>query len=174
MLSNVIKLYYTTEGLWKRLMKYPQFLISPCFTPFLFEGYKSTNQLGQYKLKIWIWGGIINAIYVGCLSQCILCITGYYKGVHQWKFGDHFVENVEFQILCCPFPNPCINMSEAELDSKEESMTALDKPKNEVYWYTRRGETRIRLLGSIPQICGLKSQVFLLYLQSFRFHSIKN
>ena len=235
-LINVIKLYSTTKGLWKHLMKYPQFLISPCFTPFLFEGYKCTNQPGQYKLKIWKWGSIINAIYIGCLPQCILCITDYYKGIHQWKFGNHhFVEKLEYHkissyisgiprgvedyennnalfksnygntvfaiitatlsltlitvffgsgtlfkekgihcrcltILCCPFPNPCINISEAELDSKEESMTTLDKPKTEVYWYTHRGETRMKLLGSITENRGFKSQVFLLYLQSVRFY----
>ena len=237
-LINVIKLWSTTEGLWTHLMKYPQFLISPCFTPFIFEGYKSTNQPRQYKLKIWKWGSIINAIYIGCLPQCILCVTDYYKGIHQWEFGKHVEERNEFRnitdpltdishrlvrkadedyennnalfksnygntvfaiitaslfltliavffgsgtlfkekgihcrcltILCCPFPNPCINISEPELESKVESTTPVEKPKNEVYWYTRRGETKIRLLGSTPEKRSFKSQVSL-YLQSVCF-----
>ena len=53
----------------------------------MFEGNQSTNQPGGPKLKIWKWGTIINAIYIGCIPQLILCITDYYKGVHQWEFG---------------------------------------------------------------------------------------
>ena len=217
-LINAIKLWFTTEGLWKHLMKYPQFLISPCFTPFIFEGYKSTKQPGQYELKIWKWGSIVNAFYIGCLPQCILCITDYQKGIHQWEFGKHLIipdiaktmvqragedyenNNALFKsnygntvfaaisatlflvliillfgsgtlfkekgiycrcltILCCPFPNPCLNISEAELVSKEESTTPSDKPKTEVYWYTGRGETKTRLLGTISEKGSFKSQV---------------
>ena len=68
-------------------MKYPQFIISPCFIPFLFEGYQSANGNGQYKIRIWELVTVINAIYIGCIPQCILCITDYYKGVQQWEFG---------------------------------------------------------------------------------------
>ena len=75
-------------------MKYPQFLISPCFTPFMFEGNQSTNKPRGPKLKIWKRGTIINAIHIGCIPQLILCITDYYKGVHQWKFGTNI--NNEF------------------------------------------------------------------------------
>ena len=228
-LINAIKLWFTTEGLWKHLMKYPQFLISPCFTPFIFEGYKSTKHPGQYKLKIWKWGSIINAFYIGCLPQCILCITDYHKGINQWDFGKHvnmdmpnitgtisaragedyennnalfksnygntvfaaisatlflvlitllFGSGTLFKekgihcrcltILCCPFPNPCLNISEAELLSKEESTTPLYKPRTEVYWYTRRGETKTRLLGTVSEVGSFKSQVSL-YLRSVRF-----
>ena len=85
-LLNGIRLWCTTKGLWRFFMKYPQFIISPCFTPFMFEGNESTNQLGDPKLKIWKWGTIINAIYIGCIPQFILCITDYYKGVNQWEF----------------------------------------------------------------------------------------
>ena len=81
-LINVLRLWCTTKGLWKYFIKYPQFLISPCFTPFLYEGYETTNQHDQYKLKIWKLGSVINAIYIGCIPQCILCITDYYRGIH--------------------------------------------------------------------------------------------
>ena len=74
-------------------------------------------------------------------------------------------------ILCCPFPNPCINISELELESKGEVTTPLQKPKTEVYWYTRRGETKIRLLGSSPEKLIVKSQVSL-YLLSVRFDKV--
>ena len=87
-LINVFKLFRTTKGLREYLMKYPQFLVSPCFTPFMFEGYELNNNQGQYKLRIWKWGTIINAIYIGCIPQCILCFTDYYKDVHNWEFGE--------------------------------------------------------------------------------------
>ena len=86
---NAIRLWWTTQGLWKYFMTYPQFLISPCFTPFMFEGYQSTHQGELQKIKIWKLGSIINAIYIGCIPQCILCVTDYYKGVHQWEFGKY-------------------------------------------------------------------------------------
>ena len=86
-LVNGIKISCTTKGLVRFFVKYPQFLISPCFTPFMFEGDESINQQGSPKLKIWQLGTIINAIYIGCIPQLILCISDYYRGVHQWEFG---------------------------------------------------------------------------------------
>ena len=88
LLVNISRLWFTTKGLWKYLVKYPQFVISPCFIPFMFEGYQSANGNGQYKIRIWESGTLINAIYIGCFPQFILCITDYYKGVHQWEFGN--------------------------------------------------------------------------------------
>ena len=54
---------------------------------FMFEGHKSDNPGNHYNIRIWKVGSVINAIYIGCLPQCILVITDYCKGVHQWKFG---------------------------------------------------------------------------------------
>ena len=84
-LINAFKLYQTTKGMWKYFLQYPQFLISPCFTPFLFEGYVSSNQKRKCQLKIWKRGTIFNAIYIGCIPQMVLLITDYYKGLHNWK-----------------------------------------------------------------------------------------
>ena len=99
-LINAFKLFCTTRGFWKYYLQYPQFLISPCFTPFMFEGYKSSNIETHYRLKIWKLGTIVNAIYIGCVPQCILLIIDYLKGVHNWKFqkkefvdGDTFSES---------------------------------------------------------------------------------
>ena len=237
---NISKLMFTTKGLWKYLMKYPQFLISPCFTPFIFESNESAEQQGQCKLKIWKWGSIINAIYIGCLPQCILCFTDYYKGVHQWEFnknidegsmvhsswrnygsfaatGEDYENNNSlfksnygntifgattatfflilivlffgsgtlfkergihcrlFSILFCPCPNDCINVDSVDLDPpssqnssdlnnigqipEEGPTTPFDKPKTEVYWYYRRGEIKIKLLGSLRDEKHFKSQV---------------
>ena len=98
-LINALKLLCTRKGSQKYFLEYPQFLVSPCFTPFMFEWYETTNQQGQCKVKIWKLGTIINSVYIGCIPQCILCFTDYYKGVHTWEFvgfagNDFEVENV--------------------------------------------------------------------------------
>ena len=252
-LINIAKLWFTTKGLWKYLMKYPQFLISPCFTPFMFEGYESINQQGQCKLKIWKWGSIINAIYIGFLPQCILCLTDYCKGVHQWEFNKNIDEGSQkngywigdgedyennnslfksnygntifattsatfflslialffgsgalfkergihgkcFGILCCPCPEACINLNSTGLDpppflnrSDQNTMdqnisnetpkigptSPLDKPKTEVYFYYRQGETKIRLLGTLREENSIKSEVtkVLKYIRSLLNYS---
>ena len=85
---NISRLWSTSKQTWAYFIKYPQFLVSPCFTPFMFEGHKSDNQEDRYDIRIWKWGSVINAIYIGCFPQCILVISDYCKGVHQWKFTD--------------------------------------------------------------------------------------
>ena len=52
-LINALRLLCTTKGLGKYFLEYPQFLVSPCFTPFMFEGYESNNEHRQYEIKIW-------------------------------------------------------------------------------------------------------------------------
>ena len=59
----------------------------------MFEGNESSNQPGACKLKVWVPATIINALYIGCIPQCILCITDYYKGVHDWEFDINLAEN---------------------------------------------------------------------------------
>ena len=97
-LINGLRLWCTTKGLRKYFMKYPQFIIAPCFTPFLFEGPETNDQESGQQLKIWRWGTIVNAIYIGCVPQCILCFTDYYKGVYDWEFDASYT-NLEDRIL---------------------------------------------------------------------------
>ena len=217
---NCFKIRRTTKGLKEYLLKYPQFLIAPCFTPFMFEGYKQTNNFGQYRLRIWKWGTIINAIYIGCAPQFILLVSDYYKGVHNWEFkGNHSSGNAEVNeveandalfksrygnmifasstiticltiitfffgsgwffskrgfhckfltFLCCPCPAPCISYtsqlaaSSSKPETPEQTITRknteqrtstpeqsikMNLPHTDVYFYTKRGENKIRLLG---------------------------
>ena len=82
-----------------------------------------------------------------------------------------------FSILFCPCPNDCINLDSIDLDTPS-SLTSLDlnnmgkipkdgptapfdKPKTESYLYYRRGETKIRLLGSLDEEKHFKSKVVL-------------
>ena len=86
LLFNSFRLYSTTKGLAGYLMKYPQFIIACCFSPFMFEGYKPNNKQDEYKLRIWKSGTFINALCIGCVPQLILIITDLYRGVHEWDF----------------------------------------------------------------------------------------
>ena len=213
---NSIKLLCTTKESRKYFMTYPQFIISPCFTPFLFEVYETTNQRARNNLKIWRLGTVINAIYIGCIPQCILCLTDYYKGVYDWRFNDGTLASGVYEnndalfksnygntifaattaalfliliilffgsetlfkvrgiycrclnILFCPCPEPCINLTESDLDpsssftnsamttarenvgddaSEEKPVVDLSKPETDRYLYNCCGETKIRLYG---------------------------
>ena len=68
------------------LLKYPQFLLAPCFTPFMFEPYKDCGNNYEYKLRVWKKGTLANAFYLGCLPQCVLVAMEYYKGVPSFYF----------------------------------------------------------------------------------------
>ena len=80
---NAMKLMSTGFNFRKYVRKYPQILIACCFTPFMFEGYKGND---EYHIKIWKWGTVLNAIFIGCLPQIILLCMDYYRGIVSWDF----------------------------------------------------------------------------------------
>ena len=52
-LINAATLMWNTQSMGTYLLKYPQFLLAPCFTPFMFEAYtdNSNNNINsEYKL----------------------------------------------------------------------------------------------------------------------------
>ena len=83
---NVGKLTWSTRSMGPYLLKYPQFLLAPCFTPFMFEPYKDCGNNYEYKLRVWKKGTLANAFYLGCLPQCVLVAMEYYKGVPSFYF----------------------------------------------------------------------------------------
>ena len=83
---NCLRLFCTTVGLRNYLLTYPQFVFGSCFTPFMFEGQALPNSENGYTVRIWKLGTFVNAIYIGCLPQCVLLLTEYYKGVRSWDF----------------------------------------------------------------------------------------
>ena len=83
---NCLRLSCTTVGLRKYLLTYPQYVMGSCFTPFMFEGQKVANSENRYTVRIWKIGTFVNALYIGCLPQCVLLLTDFYKGVHSWDF----------------------------------------------------------------------------------------
>ena len=80
---NAIKLMISGFNFKKYVKKYPQILIASCFTPFMFEGSKGNE---EYHIKIWKWGTVLNAIFIGCLPQIILLCMDYYRGIVSWDF----------------------------------------------------------------------------------------
>ena len=77
---NLIKLVGTGTKLRKCIRKYPQILIASCFTPFMFEGCKEDS------IRIWKFGTVINALFIGCLPQIILLCMEFYRGTIYWDF----------------------------------------------------------------------------------------
>ena len=79
---NLIRLLITKSSIKKYVRRYPQILISPCFTPFMFEG-GGENDKG---IRIWKLGTILNALFIGCLPQITLFIMDRYRNVTNWDF----------------------------------------------------------------------------------------
>ena len=53
----------------------------------MFEGNNVERTSSKHPLKIWKFGTVINAFYIGFLPQCILLFTDYYRGITSWEFG---------------------------------------------------------------------------------------
>ena len=79
---NLIKLVSTKTNFIRCIRKYPQILIASCFTPFMFEGCKGNS------IRIWKFGTVINALFMGCLPQIILFGMEFYRGIVNWDFID--------------------------------------------------------------------------------------
>ena len=91
-LINLVRILKTTRGIRSLLLTYPQFLLSPCFSPIMFEG--EENEKNGYHLKIWRFGSMVNALFIGCAPQTILLLSEFYKGTPSWKFVGTDDENI--------------------------------------------------------------------------------
>ena len=89
LIVNTTRLFFTTKGLKQCFAKYPQYFVSCCFTPFMFEGHMGGRRRNEYHIRIWKFGTLINAFYIGVLPQFILLILNSYREIPQWQFfGD--------------------------------------------------------------------------------------
>ena len=77
---NTLRLLTTGAKFGQHVRKYPQLLIASCFTPFMFESSKGNS------IRIWKFGSVLNAIFIGCLPQIILIFMDFYRGVVDWDF----------------------------------------------------------------------------------------
>ena len=86
MVVNILSLRRSMDfkSLGKLFLNFPQFSISPCFSPLVFEGVSSydreTHQC-QIKIKVWKRGSVVNAIYIGILPQLILIVSDVARGI---------------------------------------------------------------------------------------------
>ena len=92
---NIMRLTSTRANLIQYVRKYPQILVACGFTPFMFE---SSNEK-EKSIRIWKFGTILNAFFIGCLPQIVLLVMDFYRGVTDWSFisialeTEHIYEN---------------------------------------------------------------------------------
>ena len=90
---NAMRLFRTGQDLKQYVRKYPQMMIACCFTPFIFEGCKEKN------IRIWKYGSLFNAFFIGCFPQIVLLAMDFYRGSVSWDFignalnGERIFEN---------------------------------------------------------------------------------
>ena len=106
MVVNAIRLLWSVNGFGYNFLRYPQFLIFPAFSPFMFEGVKVNN---GYTIKIWKLGTIANGFFIGVVPHMILIISDTLRGVTKWKFHDSNVEKLITQNSDATFKHPLAN-----------------------------------------------------------------
>ena len=77
---NAMRLFRTGQDLKQYLRKYPQMILACCFTPFMFEGCKENH------IRIWKYGSLFNAFFIGCFPQIVLLAMDFYRGCVSWDF----------------------------------------------------------------------------------------
>ena len=77
---NSLRFFGTGKDLKHILRKHPQIMIACLFTPFMFEGCKENN------IRIWKYGSLFNAFFIGCFPQVVLLAMDFYRGIVDWDF----------------------------------------------------------------------------------------
>jgi hypothetical protein len=67
---------------------YPQFLIFSAFSPFMFEGVKTTSSKGNFHIRIWKLGSVLNGIFIGILPHTLLIVSDIKRGILKWNFHE--------------------------------------------------------------------------------------
>ena len=96
---------------------FPQYFITSCFTPLVFEGITIEDEQykrSYFKIKVWKLGSVLNTFYLIFMPQLILVVSDVSRGVTSWnfirmeKFHDYmergFIES-DSSILKYPFGN---------------------------------------------------------------------
>ena len=77
---NSVRLFCTGNEIKHIVRKHPQIMIACFFTPFMFEGCKDNN------IRIWKYGSLFNAFFIGCFPQIVLVAMDFYRGIVHWDF----------------------------------------------------------------------------------------
>ena len=91
LIFNLLSLNQTldTKSIFRLFLYFPQFLITPCFTPLIFKGVihsDDAKRMNHFKIKIHRLGSILNAIYIIFVPQIMLIIADVLRGVIDWEF----------------------------------------------------------------------------------------
>ena len=116
MLANAIRLSFTIRGSRTFLVRFPQFLVTPAFSPLMFEGVDSNQKNNDYPIKVWKVGSVINAIFIGIIPPIALLISDFQRGITKWEFNQtnfnnfnsefndaifkHILGNTVFSLTC--------------------------------------------------------------------------
>lgn len=91
LIFNLLSLNQTldTKSIFRLFLNFPQFIITPCFTPLIFNGVIHSDddkRMNHFKVKIYRLASIINAIYIIFAPQIMLIISDVLRGVINWEF----------------------------------------------------------------------------------------
>ena len=85
-LVNLIHLASTLKKNKMVLVQYPQFILTPAYSPFMYEGTRTNNAKNEYTIRVWKTGSILNAIFIGIFPPILLIFLDVQRGVTKWKF----------------------------------------------------------------------------------------
>ena len=111
LLANVIKLKLTVKEFGMFFLRYPQFVISPCFSPFMYIGNQEDSLEKGNGIKIWKLGSVLNAVFIGVVPLLALVISHLSRGITAWNFHQTTVETHIIQQNTALFKSPYGNIS---------------------------------------------------------------
>ena len=83
---NLVHLLRTLKRNKKILIHYPQFIFTPAYSPFMYEGVRTDDDSNNYIIRVWKTGSILNAMFIGMLPSVSLMIIDCMRGVTNWDF----------------------------------------------------------------------------------------
>ena len=74
---NLLRVATTSRNCRNFFLKYPQFIISPMFSPFMYEGCEGygNGSIKDYQIRVWKAGSLINAFFIGVVPQIVLIFS---------------------------------------------------------------------------------------------------
>ena len=118
MLVNIVRLKSTINKFGVLFLRYPQFIISPCFSPLMYEGIRTNTGDKSDAIQIWRVGSIFNAIFIGIVPLVLLIVSDIERGVTSWTFHETIIEGIHFQKIqqnTSVFKHPFGNIAAASI-----------------------------------------------------------
>ena len=95
LLINVLRLAFTARTSGNFFVRYPQFILSPMFSPFMYEGCQENDQGPSRgnRIRVWMLGSILNSFFIGVLPHLVLIFSDFARGVTSWEFKKSDIAN---------------------------------------------------------------------------------